>query len=168
MRARSLILVVCMLVGISAGAYAVADEPKEEKKAETEEEAKPEAKPETTTPPPPAPPPDPDAPIVFAPKKGDLVGPATMVRGKAKPGSLVVIKSEVFDIIDNNPHPRMVPGHRHYVNPDGTFALLIATPRIFIGLHLRVRYEIHVFTLKKDRTESKHVIIPVTQKPPTP
>lgn len=164
MRARSLILVVCILVGIIAVAYAVADEAKEEKKADTTEEVKTEA----TTPAPAAPAPDPDAPIVFAPVKGDVVGPATMVRGKAKPGSLVVIKSKVFDIVDDNPHPRMVPGHRHYTNPDGTFALLIATPRIFIGLHLLVRYEIHVFTLKKDGTESKHVIIPVTQAAPTP
>jgi hypothetical protein len=164
MRLGSFVLVVCVIVGIIAVAGVVADEAKEEKKADTTVETKSEA----TTPAPVLTVPDPDAPIVFAPMKGDLVGPATMVRGKAKPGSLVVIKSEVFDIVDNNPHPRMVPGHRHYVNPDGTFALLVATPRIFIGLQLLVRYEIHVYTLKKDGTESKHVVIPVTQTAPTP
>lgn len=105
-----------------------------------------------------------EAPIVTSPVNGAQVGPSTLVVGKAVPGSLVVIQTKVFDIKDGVEFSRMVPGHRHRTNDDGSFALLISTPRAFFSSESSVRYEIHVFTATREG-QSPHRIIKVTQKP---
>ena len=106
-----------------------------------------------------------EAPIVASPMAGELVGPSTLVVGKAPYGSVVCIVTDVYDQRTGLPYWRLIPGHRHRVNPDGTFALLVSTPRVFFGTIGAQRYEIHVFTVDADGTESPHTVIPVTQDP---
>lgn len=105
-----------------------------------------------------------EAPIVTSPVNGAQVGPSTMVVGKAIPGSLVIIQTKVFDTKEGVEYSRMVPGHRHRTNDDGSFALLVSTPRAFFSSESTVRYEIHVFTATREG-QSPHRIIKVTQKP---
>ena len=109
-----------------------------------------------------------EAPIVKSPQKGDIIGPSTLVVGVAPLGSLVVIQTQIYDTLDDAKYYRMIPGHRHRVNPDGTFALLIATPRAFFWEQRPLRYEIHTYTVTADGKESPHAIVTVTPKPPTP
>lgn len=107
-----------------------------------------------------------EAPIVNSPKPNSEVGPSTLVVGKAAHGSLIVIYTQVFDAEDDAQYSRPIPGHRHRVNPDGSFALLIATPRTFLALQRPVRYEINVYAIAPDGTKSPHTVIPVKQAPP--
>ncbi len=108
------------------------------------------------------------APVVTSPTDGYVAGPSTLVVGKAPLGSLVVIQTFVFDTTDDG-YIKMVPGHRHKVNPDGSFALLVATPRIAFGEKQRVvRYEIHVFTITRDGRKSPSAVIHAGQGPYTP
>lgn len=104
------------------------------------------------------------APVVQSPKENAVVGPATLVVGKAHPGSLVVIQTHVYNEDRSDKYYRTIPGHRHRTNPDGSFALLIATPRVFFGDRINLKYDIHVFTATKDGGESPHTVIPVQQK----
>jgi hypothetical protein len=96
---------------------------------------------------------------------GELVGPSTLIVGKAPYDSIVCIVTDVFDQRTGDPYWRLIPGHRHKVNPDGTFSLLVSTPRVYFGTIGPQRYEIHVFTVDAAGTESPHTIIPVTQDP---
>ncbi len=109
-----------------------------------------------------------EAPIVKSPQDGDLVGPSTLVVGVAPLGSLVVIQTQIYDTLDDAKYYRMIPGHRHKVNPDGTFALLISTPRAFFWEQRPLRYEIHTYTITADGEQSPHTITLVKPKPPTP
>lgn len=106
-----------------------------------------------------------EAPIVTRPMAGELVGPSTLIVGKAPYGSVVCIVTDVFDQRTGLPYYRLIPGHRHKVNPDGTFSLLVSTPRVYFGTIGPQRYEIHVFTVDAAGNESGHTIIPVTQDP---
>ncbi|MFO7947305.1 MAG: hypothetical protein R6V19_10870 [Armatimonadota bacterium] len=107
-----------------------------------------------------------EAPVVVSPTSGTIVGPATLVVGKAYPGSLVVIQTHVYDENHENEYYRIIPGHRHRTNPDGSFSLLVSTPRVFFGNRVKLHYDIHVFTATKDGKESPHTVIPVQQKKP--
>lgn len=106
-------------------------------------------------------------PIVTSPSPNTQVGPATLVVGRAAHGSLIVIHTEIFDAEDGTQYYRPIPGHRHLVNPDGSFALLISTPRTFFWVQRPVRYEIHVYAITPDGQKSPHTVIPVKQTPPS-
>jgi len=99
----------------------------------------------------------------------DTVGPATMVTGTAQIAGegVIVIQTEVYDQL-NGDFIKMVPGHRHKLNPDGSFALLIATPLVSFGVKRPLRYEIHAFTATSDGNKSAHAIVTVDQQQPTP
>ena len=109
-----------------------------------------------------------EAPVVKSPQKGDLIGPSTLVVGAAPLASLVVIQTQIYDTLDGSKYYRTIPGHRHKVNPDGTFALLISTPRAFFWEQRPLRYEIHTYTVTADGKESPHAIVTVNPRPPTP
>lgn len=108
-------------------------------------------------------------PIITSPQNADAVGPATMVTGTAEiPGDgVIVIQTQVYDQLSGE-FIKMVPGHRHRLKPDGSFALLIATPRISFGVKQPLRYEIHAFTATRDGDKSAHAIVTVDQQSPTP
>jgi len=106
-------------------------------------------------------------PQVASPRNGEQVGPSTLVIGRAQPNSVVVIQTEVYDQL-NGQFIKMVPGHRHAPNPDGSFELLISTPLVSFGEKRPLRYEIHVFTVTRDGGKSPHAIITVQQRSPTP
>lgn len=107
-------------------------------------------------------------PVIHSPKNGEKVGPSTLVKGVAKPGSVVVIQTEVYDQTTGE-FLKMVPGHRHKNNPDGSFSLLIATPLVSIGEQdTPLRYEIHVFTVTRDGGQSPEAIVTVDQEKNAP
>lgn len=107
-------------------------------------------------------------PIINSPRNGDTVGPSTLVTGVAKPGSVVVIQTEVYNQ-STGEFIKMVPGHRHATEPDGSFSLLIATPLVTIGeKDTPLRYEIHVFTVTRDGGKSPEAIVTVEQEKNTP
>jgi hypothetical protein len=108
-------------------------------------------------------------PIITSPQNADTVGPATMVTGTAQIAGegVIVIQTEVYDQL-NGDFIKMVPGHRHKLNPDGSFALLIATPLVSFGVKRPLRYEIHAFTATSDGNKSAHAIVTVDQQQPTP
>ncbi len=108
-------------------------------------------------------------PIITSPQNADLVGPATMVIGTARlqGDGVIVIQTQVYDQL-NGEFIKMVPGHRHKLNPDGSFALLVATPLISFGVKRPLRYEIHAFTATRDGDKSAHAIVTVEQPVPTP
>ncbi len=108
-------------------------------------------------------------PIITSPQNGDTVGPATMVVGTAQlqGDGVIVIQTQVYDQL-NGDFIKMVPGHRHKLNPDGSFALLVATPLISFGVKRPLRYEIHAFTATRDGDKSPHAIVTVEQPAPTP
>jgi hypothetical protein len=84
-----------------------------------------------------------EAPLVTAPAADAEVGPSVDVVGRAQPGALVVIWTEVYNA-DTNDSLRQVPGIRHTANADGNFNFRIAVPRVFVGENASLRYEIHV------------------------
>ncbi len=108
-----------------------------------------------------------DIPQVISPTNGEQVGPSTLVIGTARPDAVVVIQTEVYDQLDGK-FIKMVPGHRHAPEPDGSFELLIATPLVSFGEKRPLRYEIHVFTVTRDGGKSPEAIVTVDQKAPTP
>lgn len=104
------------------------------------------------------------APVVSSPKPNAEVGPSVLVVGKAAKGSLIVIYTQVYDLEDPTIKYRPVPGHRHYVNADGGFSLLVATPRAFFTSKRQLRYEIHAYAIAPSGQQSPHTIIPVLPK----
>ena len=108
-----------------------------------------------------------NVPVITSPQNGEMVGPSTLVEGMATPGAVVVLQTEVYEQIDGT-FVKMVPGHRHVTNADGSFSLLIATPRVSFGQKRPLRYEIHAFTVTQDGTKSQHAIVTVEQELPTP
>jgi hypothetical protein len=83
------------------------------------------------------------APIVYAPRNGDLVGTRTEVSIQSTPGVMQVIWTEVKRT-DTGEVLRSVPGIRHLTKADGSYSGAIATPRIAIGDEgVQLRYEIH-------------------------
>lgn len=107
---------------------------------------------------------DTKTPIIHAPKNGEKVGPSTLVEGVAEPESVVVIQTEVYDQ-STGEFLKMVPGHRHAPEPDGSFSLLVSTPRVAIGeKDIPLRYEIHVFTVTRDGGKSPEAIVTVDQE----
>ena len=105
-----------------------------------------------------------DVPIITSPQNGAQVGPATRVEGRASPDALVVIQTEVYDQTTGK-FVKMVPGIRHRPEADGTFSLLVSTPKVSFGTKNPMRYEIHVFTARADGFESQHAIVTVDQAP---
>ncbi len=105
-----------------------------------------------------------DVPVITSPRNGDQVGPATQVEGRATPNSVVVIQTEVYNQA-NGEFVKMVPGIRHRPGPDGAFSLLVSTPKVSFGVKQPLRYEIHVFTVKADGSQSPHAIVTVDQAP---
>ena len=101
-----------------------------------------------------------EAPVVTKPREGQTVGPNVDIEGRAQPGALVVIHTEVYDNTTNE-MLRDVPGIRHLSGEGGKFAFRIATPRVFIGDNVPLRYEIHVKAATADRQYSAETIIVV-------
>ena len=104
------------------------------------------------------------APVVSSPKPNAEVGPSVLVVGKAAKESLIVIYTQVYDLEDPTIKYRPIPGHRHYVNSNGGFSLLVATPRAFFSSKRQLRYEIHVYAVTPSGQQSPHTIIPVLPK----
>ncbi|MCD6351830.1 MAG: hypothetical protein J7M26_06910 [Armatimonadetes bacterium] len=82
-------------------------------------------------------------PVVTSPKNGERVGTSIDVVGRAQPGCLVVIWTEVRKQQDNS-LVSSVPGIRHKPEPDGSFHFRVAAPRIFLGEDTPLVYYLHV------------------------
>lgn len=107
-------------------------------------------------------------PVIKSPANGEKVGPSTLVVGVAEPGSVVVIQTEVYNQ-STGEFIKMVPGHRHRTEPDGSFSLLVSTPLVTIGeKDTPLRYEIHVFTVTREGGKSPEAIVTVQQQENTP
>jgi len=81
-------------------------------------------------------------PQITSPQDGQIAGPSTEIIGHTDPDALVVIWTVAYRT-DNNEELRKVPGIRHRAEASGDFHFRIATPRIFVGADVRIRYEIH-------------------------
>jgi hypothetical protein len=84
-----------------------------------------------------------EAPVVTAPTADQEVGPSVDVTGRAQPGALVVIWTEVYNA-ETNENLRMVPGLRHAADADGAFHVRVAVPSVALGEATALRYEVHV------------------------
>ncbi len=82
------------------------------------------------------------APVITSPRNGDVVGPSTVVTGHAKPGTLVIVWTAVYNA-KTGQLIKKVPGLRHKTDENGQFSVRIATPRISFGEDVPLRYEIH-------------------------
>ena len=99
-----------------------------------------------------------EAPVVTKPREGQSVGPNVDIEGRAQVGALVVIRTEVYNN-QTNEMLRDVPGIRHLSGEGGRFAFRIATPRVFIGENVPLRYEIHVKAATDKRYTAETIIV---------
>jgi hypothetical protein len=99
-----------------------------------------------------------EAPVVIKPREGQTVGPNVDIEGRAQPGALVVIRTEVYNN-QTNEMLRDVPGIRHLSGEGGKFSFRIATPRVFIGEDVPLRYEIHVKAAVDKRYTAETIIV---------
>jgi hypothetical protein len=97
--------------------------------------------------------------IVTQPRNGDVVGASVDVVGSAQPGALVVIWTEVYKR-QTGELVRSVPGIRHKTEPDGSFHVRIATPRVFLGEDVPLVYKLHV-RADYGGNQSKPVVIEI-------
>ncbi|MBC7287485.1 MAG: hypothetical protein H5T86_05450 [Armatimonadetes bacterium] len=81
--------------------------------------------------------------VVTSPRDGARVGPSVDVIGRATPGALIVVWTEVYKQ-ETGELVESVPGIRHKTEPDGTFHFRVATPRIFIGQETPLVYRLKV------------------------
>ncbi len=81
-------------------------------------------------------------PQITSPQDGQIAGPNIEIIGKTDPDALVIIWTVAYRA-DSNEEIKSVPGIRHRAEASGDFHFRIATPRIFIGPDVRIRYEIH-------------------------
>ena len=79
------------------------------------------------------------APRILSPAAGATVGPRVDVTGLAPPGSLVIVWTEVYRR-DTGEKLASVPGLRTRADEQGRFSARVATPRIFIGEEVPLRY----------------------------
>ncbi len=100
------------------------------------------------------------APIITSPRNGEVVGPRVLITGRAKPGQLVVVWTEVYNA-KTGERLEKVPGHRHKADEQGNFSLLISTPRIFMGPDVPLRYEIHAQAFDGKDKKSLEAIVTV-------
>ncbi len=77
------------------------------------------------------------------PVEGQTVGSSTPVRGMVSQKAFLVIYSDIYRC-NTNEHVRRVPGIRHWTKDDGSFAVRIATPRVFADPSIKLIYKIHV------------------------
>ena len=77
------------------------------------------------------------------PVQGQTVGSSTPVKGMVSQKAFLVIYSDIYRC-DTNEHVRRVPGIRHWTKDDGSFAVRIATPRVFADPSIELTYKIHV------------------------
>lgn len=100
------------------------------------------------------------APVILAPRNGEIVGPSTVVKGHATPGALVVVWTAVYNARTGELIKR-VPGIRHRTKEDGSFEVRISTPRISFGQDVPLRYEIHAQMLDASGKRSLEAIVTV-------
>ncbi len=81
--------------------------------------------------------------VVTSPRNGDRVGPSVEIVGRATPGALIVIWTEVYKQ-KTGEFVEKVPGIRHKTQPDGTFHFRVATPRIFMGPETPLVYKLKI------------------------
>ncbi len=81
------------------------------------------------------------APRILSPTPGTRVGPRVDVIGLAPPGSLVIVWTEVYRR-DTGERLASVPGLRTRADEQGRFSARVATPRIFIGEEVPLRYAV--------------------------
>ena len=99
-----------------------------------------------------------EAPVVIKPREGQTVGPNVDIEGRAQPGALVVIRTDVYNN-QTNELLRDVPGIRHLSGEGGKFRFRIATPRVSIGEAVPLRYEIHVKAATNKRYTAETIIV---------
>lgn len=100
------------------------------------------------------------APIITSPRNGEVVGPSTVVKGRARAGALVIVWTAVYNAKTGELMEK-VPGHRHRADQNGEFALRISTPRVYLGQDVPLRYEIHAQTMDEKGNKSLEAIVTV-------
>lgn len=107
----------------------------------------------------------PDAVIITKPRPDEIVGPSMEVEGRTTPNALVVIYTICYPQTTDQ-KPQMVAGIRNRAKADGTFAFRIATPRVSFGDIVPVRYELHAYVLREDRTQGPETVLNVYSPQP--
>lgn len=111
----------------------------------------------------------PDAVVLTSPREGEAAGPNIDLTGKAAPGAVVVIITQVFNM-DTGAKLRTVPGIRNRASATGDFTFRVATPRVSFGTGDKpppLRYELHAFIARPDGTTGPETIVNLTA-PSTP
>jgi hypothetical protein len=83
------------------------------------------------------------APVVSFPRAGDLVAPRIEVSLQASPRTLQVIWTDAFRA-DTGEFITSVPGIRHLSDAKGAYRGAVAGPRVYLGLSVPVRFEMHL------------------------
>lgn len=110
----------------------------------------------------------PDTVVLTAPKNGDVAGPSIDLVGKAPPGQLIVVFTNVYDA-DTGDKLRTVAGIRNRASVTGDFTFRIATPRLSFGAVQAppaLRYELHAYIARADGTTGPETIVNVTAPKP--
>lgn len=107
-----------------------------------------------------------EAVTILAPRDGDVVGPSVVVSGKTQPGALVVIYTVPFRA-DTGEELKSVPGARRQVEPDGTFSVRIAMPRVSFGeTGVGVSYQVRAHIARADGYKGPETVVKVTAQGP--
>lgn len=101
------------------------------------------------------------APDVSSPKNGDKLGPNVDVVGKTEGKQFVII---ITDVYVKGELLKAVPGHRHWTDDEGNFALRIAIPRVRGVASSDLKYKIRVFTMRPDREKSPETVVTCSAK----
>jgi hypothetical protein len=107
----------------------------------------------------------PDAVVITKPKPDEIVGPSIVVEGRTTPNALVVIYTICYPQTTDQ-KPQMVAGIRHRAQANGEFSFRIATPRVSFGDIVPVRYELHAYVLREDRSQGPETILNVYSPKP--
>ena len=87
---------------------------------------------------------------LLTPRDGEVVGPSVVVSGRAQPGVLVVIYTAPGRP-DTGEELKNVPGARRQTEPDGSFSVRIALPRVSFGeTDTPVGYRVRAYVARQD------------------
>ena len=85
-----------------------------------------------------------DQPTIQAPAEGAVLGPNYDISGSLPYRALLVVMTDCIRV-DTDELVRSVPGIRHWTDGEGRFQFRCASPRIYLGTRVTLRYRVRCF-----------------------